>query len=101
MSSHELQGALIQVQGRMIEVSSFQRTQQSRCSPPLTWGRNQAQFPKRCFLVFRTPDDGQSPETQQLLSVTHYRQNPLDSKRIDVDSGIFENVLFLVNSTKK
>jgi hypothetical protein len=31
----------------VIEVSSFQRTQQSRCLLPLTWLRRQIQFPKR------------------------------------------------------
>jgi hypothetical protein len=31
---------------------------------PVSWGRKQIQFPKRCFLVFKIPDDGQSPETQ-------------------------------------
>jgi hypothetical protein len=28
--------------------------------------RKRVQFPNRCFLVFRIPDDGQSPETQWL-----------------------------------
>jgi hypothetical protein len=31
---------------------------------PLTWGRKQIRFPKRCVLFFRIPDDGQSPKTQ-------------------------------------
>jgi hypothetical protein len=29
----------------MVEVSSFQETQQSRCPPPLTWRRKQIRFP--------------------------------------------------------
>jgi hypothetical protein len=31
------------------------------------------------FLVFRIPDDGQSPETPVILSVTYHRHNPLVS----------------------
>jgi hypothetical protein len=31
-------------------------TQQSRCPPPLTWGRKQIHFPKRCFSEYRTVD---------------------------------------------
>jgi hypothetical protein len=46
------------------KVSSFQGTQQSRCLLLLTCGRKQIQFPKCCFLVFRIPDDGQSPDIQ-------------------------------------
>jgi hypothetical protein len=38
----------------------------STCLLPITWGWKHIQFPKLCFLVFRIPDDGQSPETQQL-----------------------------------
>jgi hypothetical protein len=40
-------------------VSSFWETQQSRCLPPLTWGRVQINFPKRSafwYLEFRTMD---------------------------------------------
>jgi hypothetical protein len=43
----------------VIEVGSFSKgSQQSRFHPPLHSFRN------LCFLVFRIPDDGQSPETQ-------------------------------------
>jgi hypothetical protein len=55
----------ILVAGSVIELSSFQGTQQRRCLPPLAWGRKYIQFSETlCFLVFRIPDDGKSPKTQ-------------------------------------
>jgi hypothetical protein len=49
----------------MINVGSLQGAQQSRRPLLFTQERGQNRFPKRhVFLVFRIPDDGQSPETQ-------------------------------------
>jgi hypothetical protein len=31
----------------MIDANYFQRTQQSRCLPPVAWGQTEIQFPKR------------------------------------------------------
>jgi hypothetical protein len=61
------------------EVSSFCRTQHSRCLLPLTWRLKQTQFPKRCILLvleLQTMDKVQNPV---ILIVVLHRQNPSDS----------------------
>jgi hypothetical protein len=62
----ELTGFLNTVhRGSVIGISPSYETQKSRCLPLLTWGWKHVQFPKRCFLVFRIPEDRQRSETQQ------------------------------------
>jgi hypothetical protein len=46
----------------VIEISCYQWAPQSVFLPSVE--DENRQFPKSCFLVFRTPDDGQSPEPQ-------------------------------------
>jgi hypothetical protein len=53
----------------VIEISSFWGNQLSRCLRPLTWGRKQIQFPKRCvfyFLEYRTMDEVQKPSNSEV-----------------------------------
>jgi hypothetical protein len=61
------------VHNPVIKISSSKGTQQSRYCPPLTCGRKYPLSETLCNLVFRIPDDGQSP------CVIHHRQNPLES----------------------
>jgi hypothetical protein len=43
---------------------NFLRDQKNKCFPPLNWRRKHPVFETLCFLLFRLPDDGRSPETQ-------------------------------------
>jgi hypothetical protein len=47
--------------------------------PPYLRTETDPVFETLCFLFSRTPDDGQSPKTPEILSVIHHHQNPLES----------------------
>jgi hypothetical protein len=74
------------VQNSLSEVLGFWKWLRSAPSKgpntPLTWGRKQIQFPKRCIFLFlfRTMDKLQKP------SVVHHRQNPSKIKNLLVFS---------------
>jgi hypothetical protein len=48
----------------LTEVNSFYGAQQSRCSLLSPEDGNTSSFRNVCFLAFRIPNDGHSPETQ-------------------------------------
>jgi hypothetical protein len=83
--------------------SFFWGIQHSRCLPPLTWRRIHILFPKlRVFLLFRSPDNGQRPDTSdtetddicwQMISwrKNHFTKNPDDDDNDDDDDGFETN----------
>jgi hypothetical protein len=61
------------------------------------WRRKQIPFQKRCFLVFRIPDDAQSPETQcfwVLHSVIHKLVKSTGSLRASTSIPAYTHTIF-------
>jgi hypothetical protein len=46
---------------------------------PLTWGWKQTQFPKRCVLVSRIPEDGQSRKPSNSMQYSCYLKHMYDA----------------------